>query len=206
MGESPKFERPTTLEEEHELTLERSKYLLEHIANQEEQHSIEHLTRLKTRKVFDTELKLIFGEVEEKRHGVEPVKKIALILIDLDYFKQVNDTKGHAAGDEVLREVSALLIESVRPTDTVARFGGEELVVLMRGADMQAAKHHAEELRAKIQELRFAAYPGLEITASFGVCSTDVSDKTNSSTLLEQVDVALYKAKNGGRNRVEIYK
>lgn len=169
------------------------------------QHDTEHLTRLKTREAFDNELKLICGELKEKRRGIEPPKKVSLILIDLDHFKKVNDTLGHSAGDEVLKKVSALLIESVRPTDTVARFGGEELIILMRDAPVQVAERHAEEIRAKIEQLTFDAYPELKVTASFGVCSVDVSPAINSKTLMKQADDALYSAKNGGRNRVEVY-
>ncbi|MDO8567005.1 MAG: GGDEF domain-containing protein [bacterium] len=171
----------------------------------EEQHDTEHLTGLRTRKFFDNELKLMCGEIEEKRHGVESPKKISLILIDLDHFKAVNDSLGHPAGDQVLRDVSALLIQSVRPTDVVARFGGEELIILMRGAGGEVAARHAEELRAKIEQLTFDAYPALKVTASFGVCSADVSSPTSSEAIVKHADDALYEAKEEGRNRVRVY-
>ena len=206
---------PETLSEsERELVRENREQdaqigLLEwEMEEREKQHDIEHLTRLRTREFFDNELKLICGEIVEKRRGVEPLKKVSLILIDLDHFKKVNDSLGHAAGDEVLRRVSAFLIDSVRPTDTVARFGGEELIILMRDASVEVAARHAEEIRAKIAELKFNAYSELKITASFGVCSAEVSPAINSKTLVEQADKALYEAKvdeKEGRNRVRVY-
>jgi len=204
-GEKRTFGPPETPEEEKDLILERSKYLLEHIAGEPERHSIEHLTRLKTREAFDTELKLACGEIEEKRHGTEPLEKISVILIDLDNFKKINDTKGHDAGDEVLRRVSELLMQSVRPTDVVARFGGEELVILMRDAENNVAVRQAEHLRTEIEKLKFAEYPTLKVTASLGVCSADTSDGPTAAVLLKKADMALYSAKHAGRNRVEVF-
>lgn len=171
----------------------------------EKQHNTEHLTGLQTREFFDNELKLVCGEIEEKRKGAEPVKRISLILIDLDHFKAVNDKLGHPTGDLVLREVANLLLQSVRPADVVARFGGEELIVLMRGADEDGAASHAEELRAKIERLTFDAYPELKVTASFGVCSADVSSPTSSEAVIKRADEALYEAKWSGRNQVKVY-
>mgnify|MGYP001577035004 FL=1 len=179
----------------------------------EEAYSIEPLTRLKTRQAFWDEftysLEMIRGEVMEQRKGVEPIKEVSVVMIDLDHFKAVNDTFGHPAGDEVLRKISALLIESVRPTDTVARFGGEELIVLMRDTDIQVAARQVEKIREKIQNLTFDAYPTLKVTASFGIASSTTS--TNPETLVAQADKALYEAKGdkdpegNGRNRVRVY-
>lgn len=184
-----------------------TKYLEEQHEAELLKHDIEGLTGLKTRKVFERELegtlKIIRGDIQEKRTHVEPIKEVSLILIDLDYFKKVNDTFGHPAGDEVLRKVSEILIESERASDTAARFGGEELVVLMPGASVEVAARHAEDVRSKIEELLFAEYPELRITASFGVISSKVS--TDEKVLLQKVDEALYEAKNNGRNQVKIY-
>ena len=177
------------------------------LEERDRQQGIDHLTGASTRKFFEQELdqslKLIRGEIQEKREGVEPLKEVSLISIDIDHFKRVNDTLGHPAGDEVLRRVSALLMESVRESDIVARVGGEELMVLMRGANAAAAAHLAEKLRVKIAELVFDEHPELKVTASFGVVSSD--DSTDANTLYEHADKALYAAKRGGRDRVEVY-
>lgn len=193
-------------EELHIQDLEKG--LLEwHVEEQEKEHGLDALTRLSNRKVFernlDTTLKLVRGELEEHRKGGEPVKVASLISIDIDHFKNINDTLGHPVGDEVLRQVAQTLISSVRATDTAARVGGEELMVLMPGADVHVAARHAEELRAAIEELVFEGYPGLKVTASFGVISSETS--TDAKTLLENIDTALYAAKRQGRNRVEVY-
>ena len=197
MGETPGFERPTTLEEEHELTLERSKYLLEHIATQDEKYSKDPLTGLKPRGLFDDSLE---QAIKLAHRGA----KASLISIDIDRFKAVNDGPGlgHAAGDEVLRRVAAILMGSVREVDVVARPGGDELMVLLSGADIAAAAKKAEEIREKIEGLTFDSYPGLRVTASFGVIALDGS--TDAEKAKKLVDLELYKAKHGGRNRVEV--
>lgn len=217
MESSPKPERKLSTEEIQDAQMGLYKWHIEILENEkkerEEAYSIEPLTRLKTRKAFWDEftysLEMIRGEVIEQRKGVEPIKEVSVVMIDLDHFKVVNDTFGHPAGDEVLRRVSALLIESVRPTDTVARFGGEELIVLMRDTDIQVAARQIEKIREKIQNLTFEAYPALKVTASFGIASSKTS--TNPETLVAQADKALYEAKGdkdpegNGRNRVKVY-
>jgi diguanylate cyclase (GGDEF)-like protein len=203
-AKTPQGERERSTEEIQDAQIGLLEWELE---ERDAQHSTEHLTGLKNRAVFEHELgeslKMIRGEIQEKRKGIEPTKEISLISIDLDHFKEVNDTFGHPAGDEVLRKVSTLLTESVRESDVVARVGGEELMVLMRGANAQIAARYAEELRAKIERLAFDAYPELKVTASFGIISSNVS--TDADTLIKNVDRSLYKAKRGGRNRVEVY-
>lgn len=187
-----------------EITGEHVKKLEHQRENLEQQVSVDHLTGLKNLRFFEQaleqSLKIIRGEMEEKRE--KPFKELSLISIDIDHFKRVNDTLGHQAGDEVLQRVSGLLLESVRGSDIVARVGGEELMVLMRGADMHAAVRHAEELRRKIEKARFDNSPELKVTASFGVASSRSS--TDAKTLRESVDKALYAAKQGGRNKVAV--
>ena len=179
---------------------ERIKYLEEHAF-------IDPLTGAFNRRAFDPELeqslKLIRGEVEEHREGVKPLTEISLIMLDLDHFKKINDTFGHLVGDEVLRKVSALLMDSVRETDMAARYGGEEFMIFLRGADETIAAEHAEKLRAEIGEMEFDIQPDLKITASFGVVSSKSS--TDAESLKKFADKALYKAKDGGRNRVEVH-
>ncbi|MDP1690304.1 MAG: GGDEF domain-containing protein [bacterium] len=193
-----------TLEEKYGLSLEYSAHKSKHIGEQDEQIGIDHLTGLKNRKFFEHELEQALKNI---RRGAEEhhmrLKEVSLISIDLDFFKQVNDTFGHQAGDEVLRKVSMLLKASVRETDVAARLGGEELMLLLRGATVDTAARHAEELRAEIEQLTFDAYPNLKVTASFGVVSSEGSDN-KAETLMKNADVELYRAKHSGRNRVEV--
>ena len=169
-------------------------------------HGIDSLTELKRRDIFESELtqslKTVRGEVDERRMNAEPLKEVSLIFMDIDNFKSVNDTYGHSAGDEVLRKVAELLTSSVRGSDMVARWGGEEFAVLLRSASISIAESEAENLRAKIEQLTFTAYPDLHVTASFGVVSSEKSH--DAKELYELADEALYKAKESGRNRVII--
>lgn len=126
----------------------------------------------------------------------------SLVYLDIDHFKKVNDTFGHAAGDVVLKEIASLLKRSVREVDVVARIGGEEIAIILEGTEGDRAIEKAQKLREGIQTLIFKDYPGLKVTASFGVATL------NGSETLEDVranaDKALYVAKENGRNRVEV--
>ena len=124
---------------------------------------------------------------------------LSLILMDVDRFKQYNDTFGHPAGDEVLRGVSSTLRAYVREHDLVARFGGEEFVVLLPSTDADTAVAVAERLRAAIAS---RPWPLGNVTASFGVATADPSHPVSPASLLEQADQALYRAKRAGRDRV----
>ena len=126
---------------------------------------------------------------------------LSAVVVDIDYFKKINDTYGHDIGDEVLIHLSRLMKESVRTTDVVARTGGEEFLVLFPHASLSQAVKLAEKMRKTIEANPFVEgdinHP---ITASFGV-ATALTD-SNLHTCLKQADDNLYKAKNGGRNRV----
>jgi two-component system, cell cycle response regulator len=128
----------------------------------------------------------------------------ALLMFDIDWFKRVNDTYGHAAGDEVLREVTARVARYVRPFDLFARYGGEEFVVVLPETDRRIAEAVAERLRMVVAEqpVRIANEPeGLSITISIGLAVTEGANETAAS-LLRRADEALYAAKAAGRNRV----
>ena len=135
-------------------------------------------------------------EIDRARRYATP---LSLILYDLDHFKRVNDSFGHPAGDEVLRETSRLVREKVRCVDCAARWGGEEFIILLPQTGLEGATSTAEKLRRAIAELRFAAMPA--VTASFGVTPFAAGD--DAFTLVKRADEALYLAKTRGRNRVE---
>jgi diguanylate cyclase (GGDEF)-like protein/PAS domain S-box-containing protein/putative nucleotidyltransferase with HDIG domain len=123
---------------------------------------------------------------------------LSSIMVDVDHFKAVNDNHGHAAGDEVLRKVSAALMDVARDTDFVARYGGEEFCFLLTHTDIDAAEECADRLRHTIEKLDLGE---LSITASLGVSSLSLGAET-SQEMLDQADQCLYAAKRGGRNRV----
>jgi diguanylate cyclase (GGDEF)-like protein len=125
-------------------------------------------------------------------------RPLALALIDIDHFKRVNDTHGHAVGDEVLRQFAGLIESTVRKTDICARFGGEEFVVCMPETDLREASLVAEKIRVRVSAHPFPY--GLRITASLGLAA---STSTHSlDTLLQEADTAMYEAKSLGRDRV----
>ena len=141
-------------------------------------------------------------EVQRARRYKTP---LSVVMIDIDHFKLVNDTYGHAMGDEVLRNIGAMLKASVRTTDLAARYGGEELTLVLPHTDIPAAIQVAENLRQKfadmVHELDGAS---LQKTISMGVAARDgQSEIPHAEDLLKHADEALYRAKQSGRNRVE---
>jgi two-component system cell cycle response regulator len=127
----------------------------------------------------------------------------AVLMFDIDHFKQVNDTHGHDAGDDVLRELAARTMNSVRSVDLVARHGGEEFVVVMPETDLTIASAVAERLRAAVAREAFtlrASGQKLSVTISIGVTTAAADD--DRERILKRADIALYTAKNQGRNRV----
>lgn len=125
----------------------------------------------------------------------------SLIMFDVDSFKQVNDIHGHQLGDEILIELSALVTTLVRSTDHLARWGGEEFIIICPDTDIKEAFSISNLLRQKIAAKTYTG--GLSITCSFGLSSYDQQSKNSIQRMFEAADAALYKAKNNGRNRVE---
>jgi diguanylate cyclase (GGDEF)-like protein len=130
--------------------------------------------------------------------------RVAAMVLDLDHFKRLNDAHGHAAGDAVLLAVAAALGATVRPTDVLARIGGEELVVIGMVADPAEAHHLAERLRTAVSASRTGG--GHRVTASIGIALTrpvDGEDATDALwRLVDRADAAMYEAKQQGRDRV----
>ena len=125
---------------------------------------------------------------------------LSVLMIDIDHFKAVNDEHGHSVGDAVLREVAAIFKQKSRSEDIVARFGGEEFVILLDNCDLVNGAQKAELLRASLTE---SPIEGLSISASFGLAQLADNDETFSA-FLHRADEAVYKAKSKGRNRVEL--
>jgi len=126
---------------------------------------------------------------------------LALIMLDLDHFKAVNDSRGHLGGDQVLREVAVVLGRQMRPYDLAARIGGEEFALILPEIDRPGALGVAERLRELTESHLFLPPAnGLKLTASFGVSATPVD---SVESLIRSADAALYRAKHQGRNRVE---
>ena len=134
-------------------------------------------------------------------------RDLSLLMVDIDFFKKFNDTYGHLAGDQVLRQAGFLLKNSLREVDTVARFGGEEFVLLLPDTDKRGALAVAEKIRHLIQEHRFfgAEKEVRPITVSVGVAGYP-DDAREIEDLIDHADIVLYEAKDSGRNRVVVYK
>ena len=167
-----------------------------HLASQD-QAMHDALTGLYNRHYLQHHLPRLHARAQES--GRPP----ALIVCDLDHFKQVNDRYGHQAGDDVLRTVAARLAGGVRTPDLVTRFGGEEFIVLLPDADIDSAMQIAERLRMAVAgtPITLACEQPVTITASFGV-STVLWDEGNVEAALHRADEALYRAKRQGRNQV----
>lgn len=129
-------------------------------------------------------------------------RTVGVILLDVDYFKKINDTHGHFAGDAVLRETAARLRANMRPYDQVGRYGGEEFLVVLPNCDLDQASHQAERMRAKLYSASMMVDGAeIQVSASFGVTVSDGSQR-NPDVFVRVADEALYRAKAGGRNCV----
>jgi two-component system cell cycle response regulator len=155
------------------------------------------LTGLYNRRYFERHLGLMLDKAREQG------RDMAVMLVDMDFFKAVNDTYGHDIGDAVLREFALRLRRNIRGVDLACRFGGEEFVVLMPDTDFQQAKGVAERVRQAVAERLFevGASRGLSVTISIGLALNEGATDTPES-ILKRTDIALYRAKREGRNRV----
>jgi diguanylate cyclase (GGDEF)-like protein len=139
-------------------------------------------------------------EVRRARHEMRP---IAVVLADIDHFKAVNDTHGHAAGDEVLQQAATRMRLALRDYDFIGRYGGEEFLVVLPGCDEALARLVAERIRVKVKEKPvYACDVTIQVTISLGISWTTTAEEV-PATLIAAADAALYRAKAAGRDRVE---
>lgn len=166
-------------------------------ANEALRHLAQHdaLTGLANRRVADERLHAEFARLQ--RNG----QPYAVLMVDIDHFKQVNDHHGHAAGDLVLQQVAHALAQTLRATDFLARFGGEEFLVLLPETPLSRACHVADKLRLAVQAHTLATTPFSPVTVSVGVAQAH-RDQPNAETAVREADDQLYAAKSAGRNRV----
>ncbi|KQV82746.1 PleD family two-component system response regulator [Rhizobium sp. Root1220] len=156
------------------------------------------LTGLNNRRYLDNHLSTLFNR------SMARGRPLSVLITDIDRFKQVNDTYGHDAGDDVLKEFASRIRSTVRGADLACRYGGEEFVVIMPDTSPEVAAAVAERLRAAVETAPFklkSSGQELSVTASFGI-SSRIASVITPGQLMKQADVALYEAKNGGRNRV----
>jgi two-component system, cell cycle response regulator len=190
---------PSILSRTIRYAIERSRLLNEMRSLARHDHLTGLLTRREMDRVLEEEL------VRSHRYG----HPVALILIDLDHFKQVNDTYGHVSGDAALRGVASVVAQCARDTDRAARYGGDELAVLLPETDHVGACVLAERIRAKVAAAGIAppqdasvAIATIPLTLSIGVAALPGSTACTPSEFIARADAALYQAKRNGRNQV----
>ena len=191
-------ERNRVLEQQLAISTSRVARLRDSLSEVKREATTDALTGLCNRKAFDARLRRALSAA--KADGTA----VSLLLLDVDHFKRVNDTHGHHVGDLVLRLIGRLLSESVKGRDTAARYGGEEFAIILVGAALHAGRIVAEQLRCTLEGKDFgkrgATGEAASVTISIGVAQ--VRPGETGSAALARADLALYRAKETGRNRV----
>lgn len=160
---------------------------------------IDGLTRLYNRRHFDA--RIVEENTRHRRYG----HSLCLMIADIDNFKKINDTYGHLAGDDVLKDLSRILEQSLRTSDYIARFGGEEFAILLPCTSASHATMLAERIRIQIEEHNFVTDKGiLNVTASIGVACIDHTHEESPVEIIRRADAALYQAKDSGKNQMSI--
>ena len=162
-----------------------------------EQIGTDPLTSCLNRRALETRLRA------EWRQAARRGTTVAVLAIDIDHFKRINDTRGHPVGDVVLQELAGIFRATARDTDAVARLGGDEFVIVLPDTGWQGALRFAERVRRKVEDFAFGAPTNeMDVTISVGVALARGTDPMAPDVLLLEADRSLYKAKTGGRNRI----
>lgn len=160
-----------------------------------EMATTDHLTGIMNRREFLVRYEDEF--VKSQRHG----DRFTLFMVDLDDFKNINDTYGHDAGDVVLVSVVNAIVKKLRSSDIFARYGGEEFIGLLLKSDSEGAESKLKDIVEEVSKLVIPGYPEINITITIGTCAYSTTSK-KSSQIIKRADIALYKAKKSGKNRV----
>jgi len=200
ISEANKIKEETqTLKVELDKYKEKTSELTKRLEQSEADALIDSLTGAFNRNAYNIEIVRFIKEFERYKYP------FAIVILDIDYFKKVNDTYGHAKGDEILKIVAALVKSAIRETDKIFRYGGEEFVIWMPKMETNTAIQASDKIRRVIEEQNWNAIAkGLEVTASFGISCVKEDDTT--ATVFNRADKALYRAKNNGRNQVSFEK
>ena len=161
---------------------------------------VDELSGVGNRKAFDEALRFMYSKF--KRHK----SHFALLLIDVDHFKWINDTHGHQSGDMVVRRLGESFKSVLRPGDIVSRYGGDEFAVLLDKGDLEVGRGVARRIRERVDRANFDVGTNdarVAVTLSMGLAICQLNDSTN--TLIEKADAALYRSKQSGRNRLSVY-
>ncbi len=165
------------------------------------------LTSLKNRAFFEEKSKAYLNNTskikENKRRQWSGFHDICFLFFDIDHFKKINDTYGHDVGDKVLKVVADTLKKDLRVGDIIARWGGEEFVAILLGANEEQAKKKAEEIRLEVEKIVFDEPEDLKVTISIGL--SEFNGDFSFEELIKNADRALYSAKQTGRNKVVAY-
>ncbi|MET0876957.1 MAG: diguanylate cyclase, partial [Tardiphaga sp.] len=173
-------------------------HLRDNVQNSIEMAITDGLTGLHNRRYMENHLETL---AEQAAHRSKP---LALMMLDIDFFKSINDSHGHDAGDDVLREFAVRIRKSIRGIDLACRYGGEEFVIVMPETDQHVASMVAERLRRSIAGEPFSIDKGnrrIDVTISIGLSTLEKKGE-RIADVLKRADVALYRAKHDGRNRV----
>ncbi|ULQ58962.1 GGDEF domain-containing protein [Brucepastera parasyntrophica] len=176
------------------LLKESSDKVIHHMATSD------YLTGLSNRQNFYDEANVLFDKIKRKK------KTMAVLFMDIDHFKKINDTYGHTFGDEVLIQFSESIGKSLREDDLSCRYGGEEFVVFLSTNGLANAKKVATRIMNGIKDLHFGQFPDFTFTISIGIAYGVPKKEEHLNDYIDRADCALYEAKNNGRNRIEVFK
>jgi len=164
--------------------------------------SIDGLTNLFNRRTLISRTDQEFARINRIHENDNNIASIGLLILDIDHFKNVNDTYGHLAGDDILKQLSSRMLKNVRQYDIVGRYGGEEFLIILPGLNMNGTYHAANKIWSIIRETPFTVNENsIDVTVSIGVsCLTP--DDENIDAAIKRADDQLYKAKNNGRDKI----